>query len=89
MTQQDLDRLAALLIQRCQPETVAALLNDFLCIEADPEYTDKEVDLGMAFFDALYTNATNKIVFLATGISNAKNEFKEGNKLEVSEIYGN
>jgi hypothetical protein len=44
----------AAILAKCMPiEHVADLLNNLLCVEADPRFTDREATLGRCLFNRL------------------------------------
>ena len=45
--------LARVIVTVCDKDTIATLMNDFLCVEADERLSDYQVELGELLFDGL------------------------------------
>jgi len=60
-------RLASMIAVLSSNRTIADLMNDFLCIDADDRFCDADAKLGVAFFSAL-TDSRPDCIKLASGM---------------------
>lgn len=67
LSQADLHEAARLLARCCSTGTVAAVLNDLLCVDAEPDLTDDEAEAGQALFESLAEAAPEAVDFARDG----------------------
>ena len=53
MNRRDINRLVTVLEKACSPDTLARIVDNLLCADAQPSLTDGEVALAESIFDRL------------------------------------